>query len=127
MTTVECCNPEATCFIKNRYYASCVPPSKLNTTWDGRPLSPGEDIPMDLYPMKEMKGLDSSCEDDTCVMKWEQCGGEGNYTISAQCCEDGTSCIVKVCLSATTSVKCLWDSKAKGQRATAASGITLNN
>ena len=51
---------------------------------------------MCLYSIKD---LDPSCPSADCVDVNEQCGGHGwrNTTspISAQCCEEGTSCYVK--------------------------------
>ena len=92
---MSCCDPTATCVIKNRYFAACVVPDKVNDTWDGRALAPSEQVPDDLFPVKQVQELDPSCPDDTCVMKWDQCGG-GDLATSAQCCEEGTSCVVKV-------------------------------
>ena len=93
--SAPCCGEEDSCVIKNRWFAQCVPSAKVNTTWDGRVLD-CEAMPEDLYPVEQMKALDASCADGACAMKWEQCGGGPNYTVSLQCCEEGTECVVKV-------------------------------
>lgn len=45
-----------------------------------------------MIPMQTL--METDCEDDTCVGKFDKCGGTG-FNISLPCCDEGVMCIVK--------------------------------
>jgi hypothetical protein len=83
--------------VKNYHYAQCLLPdnseANVDEGWDGRAVM-CEEMPEDLLPQIVFKALNPDCANSTCLMKFDQCGGK-NFDVSAQCCEEGTSCIVK--------------------------------
>lgn len=77
---------------------TCFAAIKVAQGWDGTVLD-CEEMPLDVAGgpgdgMEQQAVPDEfSCEDDTCMYKFEQCGG--GYNTSSLCCDPETECVVK--------------------------------
>lgn len=110
-----CCDPSTKCTIKNWYYGQCLTPERAemnvqNGDWDGRTLGACEYMPTDApggpdfwsweedeedMPSRRLsQAMETDCEDDDCVGKFDKCGGTG-FNVSLPCCDDGVECIAK--------------------------------
>lgn len=105
--STPCCDDTHSCVVKNYYYAQCLSETlaaeNVANGWDGTILDCEEmpedvlDGPMDMPEGRKLLDMDGGygidCDDDSCGLLHDKCGG--GYNTSTPCCDPELSCVVK--------------------------------